>query len=78
MIVEQNRHDDLKCPQHGCDSVPTIDEIEKLVSADVFKKYKKFQDNQRVARDKENLMFCIAPDCDQVIDLREESGTRDG
>ena len=42
-----------------------------LVTDDVYKKYQKFQDNQRVAKDRDNLMFCIAANCDNVINLKE-------
>lgn len=77
MIMEQNRHDDLRCPFYQCEARPTPEEIELLVSSEVFKKYQRFQNNQRVARDRENLMFCIKPDCDNVICLNEEKARTD-
>lgn len=64
------RHDDLRCPQYGCQAKPNLDEIKLICTDEVFKKYKRFCDNTLVAKDK-NLMFCVTPECETVIDTRD-------
>ena len=71
LIEQQQRHEDLKCLQHGCESRATSAEVQLICEDRVFKKYKHFCDNTRVMNDKKNLMFCIDPKCDQVIDRRD-------
>ena len=78
MILEQNRHDDLRCPFYQCEGKPTDEEVKLLVSSEIYKKYLRFQNNQRVAQDRENLMFCIKPDCENVIRLNVEETPEGG
>ena len=66
MIEDQNAFDRLRCPQHGCDGEPYDDEIESIVDPKVFKKYKTFNLNKKVANDV-NLTFCNRPGCPGVI-----------
>ena len=59
----------LKCPEYGCDTIPTEDEVKELLANDQYSKYKKFNNNRRVAQDK-NLFFCSTPNCEEVFDVR--------
>jgi len=69
MIEDQNKSTKLKCPQFGCGTTPSEEEVKAIISSDSFSKYQKFINNQRVARSK-NLFFCPSPDCESVIDTK--------
>ena len=66
--MQQNKHDLLKCPEYGCENLPTSEEIEAIINGNVFKKYQEFQINTKVAADK-NLLFCTTPDCGEVLNV---------
>ena len=66
MINDQNKHDQLKCPEYECQTKPTEEEVKSIINDNCFLKYKKFQLNQKVMMDK-NLMFCTTADCEEVL-----------
>jgi hypothetical protein len=49
LITEQNRFDNLVCPNHDCKSTATDQELKAIVGEEVFKKYISFNRNQMVA-----------------------------
>ena len=69
-IEDENKSHNLVCPQYGCTVKPTIEEIKNIISDDCFAKYKKFQQNKMVLRDK-NLFFCPTRDCESVLNRKE-------
>ena len=70
LIEDQNRHQALKCPQWGCDTKPTEEEIQQIINENCYRKFKRFQLNTMVAQDKD-LMFCTSPNCENVLDKRK-------
>lgn len=68
LIEEQNKDHKLKCPQFGCETKPTQDEVKNIISEDCFKKFQKFQLNRKVATDK-NLLFCSKIGCENVLNV---------
>ena len=72
LIEEWNRGATLRCPQTGCDQVATDEEIKRIISEDCYAKYKRFQQDRIVLKDK-NLFYCKQPGCEGVLDLRQKS-----
>ena len=72
LITDQNKHDDIKCPEHECGAKPTEEELKELVGTDVYQKFQKFELNMKVASNP-NLIFCPSVDCEEVLDLKEGS-----
>ena len=66
--MQQNKHNSLKCPEYGCDTVPSAEEIQNILDGKVFQKYQEYQTNTKVAMDK-NLIFCTTPDCPEIMDI---------
>ena len=66
------KHASLKCPEYGCEVRPTEEEVRGMIDAGCFEKYKKFNLNTKVAKDK-NLIFCSTPDCGEVLNIKEMS-----
>ena len=42
LIEDMYQHDCLRCPQHGCDAKPTLEEVKKIINEDSFNKYIQF------------------------------------
>ncbi len=55
----------IRCP-YPCPQLYSPQEIEDLCSGDLFRKYLKFLECNRVVKDK-NLKWCSAPNCEKVI-----------
>ena len=70
LIEDQNKDHKLRCPQAGCETKPTPEEVEQIISEDCFKKFSKFQLNRKVAIDK-NLIFCSKVECENVLSVKE-------
>ena len=70
LIEDQNKHQDLKCPEFNCELKPTDDEVKKAVSAQTYEKYQQFQNDLKVLLDQETI-FCGTPDCKGVLNLLE-------
>mmetsp|Transcript_62181 Transcript_62181/g.173489 ORF Transcript_62181/g.173489 Transcript_62181/m.173489 type:complete len:444 (-) Transcript_62181:139-1470(-) len=70
--VEENRVDDLWCPCHGdddCEAKADESELEELLDADVFEKYKRFS----AQRDDTTLREC--PECHKLVAPRRDDET---
>ena len=39
LILEQNKHNQLTCPEYGCPNKPTEEEVKMIISDTGFKKY---------------------------------------
>lgn len=70
LIEDQLKDHKLQCPEYGCSTKPSQEEVESIISSDCHKKYTKFQTNRKVAMDK-NLLFCSKMGCETVLDMRE-------
>merc|ERR1712100_105936 len=67
MIEVQYMHENLKCPEYGCEVTPTIKDLESIISTNCMSKYNKFKMSTRVAQDP-MLVFCATIDCGKVLD----------
>lgn len=48
-IEEEYKHHDLKCPEYGCDTKPTEQEVRNIIDSNCFDKFIKFQKNTQVS-----------------------------
>ena len=76
LVEEQQRFDNLMCPQHGCEALMNDDELQRYGGEAMYEKVQQFKRDRLVAQDREHLMFCSKLDCDSVIDLRKAGRRR--
>jgi ariadne-1 len=69
LVEDQGKSHLLKCPEVGCGQMPTEEEVKDMLENDCFEKYVKFNNNLRVAINK-NLYFCPTPNCEEVHDIK--------
>ena len=73
LVVDQMKDHMLKCPEHGCQNKPSLDQIRLVLDADAFAKYEQFSTNRRVITDP-NLLFCSKIGCRSI--LRKSDGKK--
>ena len=61
----------LMCPEYKCPTKPTLQQIKDMIKSDCFEKYKKFQINQKVAKDK-SLFFCSTANCETILNIKNK------
>ena len=49
LVEDQNKHHLLICPEAGCGVKASEEEIKQILQEDCFKKFKRFQNDRRVA-----------------------------
>ena len=57
---------DIACPLNGCGSMLPDEEIQKIVSPELFQKMLKFRENDALMKDP-NVRWCIKPGCETAI-----------
>jgi len=62
---------------HGCEVVPSVEEIKGIIDDDVYRKYVRFKNQTKVAKDK-NLILCGQASCDEVLDIRKAENVKHG
>jgi len=73
-ILSNERLNDLRCPEPGCDLLIPESSLQTFLAEDLFERYKLFLRNWEVNCN-ENLLWCSNPMCDQILTLSVDEGT---
>ena len=69
LILDQGKHNNLKCPEASCSYKPTNTEVKRIASPACYEKYLQFQSDFKVSLDKKTI-FCSTPDCGGALKVK--------
>lgn len=66
LIEDENALHKIKCPQFGCQNIPSEQELQNIIPLDVFQKYTRFKLKKQVITDP-NLIYCSKNSCENIL-----------